>query len=190
VVNGTAIVLSAGYGHGAAMLDVRRTNGAFTARQLWDTRDLESKFNAPVLFGRHLYGFDEQDLVCLDLDTGNAAWRQRRTFGSGQLVLAGTSLIVVSEWGDVALVAATSAGFRQLAGLQALTLDVGSRSTSKSCADKSRWFELMFAEAGFSYFSTRCLHTPSIVAICALASQSGCSADTSGSGFHRVTPAG
>jgi SAM-dependent methyltransferase len=66
------------------------------------------------------------------------------------------------------------------AGKVAITLDVGSRPTSKSCSDKSRWFELMFAEAGFSYVSTRCLHTPSLVTICALASQSGCSADTSG----------
>jgi outer membrane protein assembly factor BamB len=121
VVNGTAIVLSAGYGHGAAMLDVRRTNGNFRARQLWATRELESKFSGPVLFGRHVYGFDEQDLVCLDLDTGKATWRQKGTFGFGQLVLAGTSLIVVSEWGDLALVAATSARFRQLASFQPLT---------------------------------------------------------------------
>ena len=120
VVDGTKVVVASGYQMGGVMLDVKRRNGAFEVKKVWASGDLESKFNAPVLFGRHLYGFDEQHLVSIDLETGRATWRQRDTFGFGQLVLAGESLIVVSEWGDVALVDATPDGYRPRGAFQPL----------------------------------------------------------------------
>lgn len=120
VVDGTRLVIASGYQMGGVMLDVKRRNGTFEARKVWATGDLESKFNAPVLLGRHLYGFDEQDLVSIDVETGKASWRRKDTFGFGQLVLAGASLIVVSEWGDVALVEATPDGYRQHGAFQPL----------------------------------------------------------------------
>jgi outer membrane protein assembly factor BamB len=61
----------------------------------------------------HLYGLDTGRLVCVDAATGRKKWADG-DFGNGQLVLAGDKIVVTSEKGKVALVAADPAEFREL----------------------------------------------------------------------------
>ena len=62
--------LGAGYGTGAGGLELQRTDKGFTAQERWRNKFLKNKFTSSVLHGGHLYGLDEDILVCLDAETG------------------------------------------------------------------------------------------------------------------------
>jgi SAM-dependent methyltransferase len=54
-------------------------------------------------------------------------------------------------------------------GRLAVTLDVGSKPTGKSCAQKARWLESRLTDAGFPVTSARCMHSASASVVCVLA---------------------
>ena len=86
---------------------------------MWQTKKLRSKFASAVFDGRHIFGLDEGILVCLDAASGDRVWKQGR-YNHGQILLAGDHIIVQSEDGYVAQVAANATQFRELARVQAL----------------------------------------------------------------------
>lgn len=100
------IMLSSGYGTGAALIEVGRANGAWTTREVWRTNRLKNRFSSSVVHDGYIYGLDESILTCLDVDTGDVRWKAGR-YGHGQFVLASGHLIVLTEDGDLALVRAT-----------------------------------------------------------------------------------
>jgi hypothetical protein len=51
-------------------------------------------------------------------------------------------------------------------GRLAVTLDVGSKPTGKSCAQKARWLESRLTDAGFPVTSARCMHSASASVVC------------------------
>jgi outer membrane protein assembly factor BamB len=51
--------------------------------------------------------------VCLDVNTGERKWKNGR-YGYGQIILAGSHLIVTSDQGDVALVKATPDAYTEV----------------------------------------------------------------------------
>ena len=69
----------------------------------------------------HAFGFDGSILACIDLADGKRKWKGGR-YGNGQLVLLADQglLLVVSEKGELALVAATPDQFTELARLPAI----------------------------------------------------------------------
>jgi outer membrane protein assembly factor BamB len=58
----------------------------------------------------------------MELETGKVRWKKRRSpeFGHGQIMLIGKVILVLSETGELALVAATPEKYRELARLQVL----------------------------------------------------------------------
>lgn len=100
------LILSAGYGHGAALVRVSKSGDTFKADTIWQNNRLKNKFTSSVLHNGHVYGLDEAILACIDAKTGELKWKGGR-YGYGQLVLASGYLIVATEDGDVALVRAT-----------------------------------------------------------------------------------
>jgi outer membrane protein assembly factor BamB len=66
---------------------------------------MKNRFSSSVLHGGVIYGLDESILAAVDAGTGELLWKGGR-YGYGQLVLAGDSLIVLTEDGDLALVRA------------------------------------------------------------------------------------
>ena len=66
-----------------------------------------------------IYGFDEAIFACIDAKTGDLKWKGGR-YGTGQVVLAGDHLIILSETGELALVKATPEGHREVAKFQAI----------------------------------------------------------------------
>jgi outer membrane protein assembly factor BamB len=119
VVDGDRLYISAGYGHGAELLQIANNDGSFSARRLWQTNRMKNKFNGAVLHDGHIYGLDEGILACIALETGELKWKGGR-YGYGQVLLAGGHLIVISERGELALVKATSEGHQELARFQAI----------------------------------------------------------------------
>jgi outer membrane protein assembly factor BamB len=105
-------------GKGGALLKIARKGDAFTAEQVWANHNLCSKFANPVAMGGAIYGLSNGTLVCIDQDSGERLWRGR-SYGHGQVLAIGRAvggvLLVLSEHGHVAVVAADRKGFHERA---------------------------------------------------------------------------
>jgi outer membrane protein assembly factor BamB len=113
------VFLSAGYGHGAAVIEVSQSGGRFGTRTIWENLRMKNKFTSSVLHEGHIYGLDESILACVEAATGELKWKGGR-YGYGQIMLAGAHLIVLTEDGELALVSATPARHDELARFQAI----------------------------------------------------------------------
>jgi outer membrane protein assembly factor BamB len=117
---GDRVFTSVGYGHGSALVQlVRSADGVVAAEPVWANTNLKTKFTNVVLLGDYVYGLDEGILQCVELETGEEQWKEGR-YGHGQVLLAGDLLLVQAETGEVVLVEATPAEFRELTSFQAL----------------------------------------------------------------------
>ncbi len=120
VLGGDRVFLSAGYGHGAAVVEVAREGGLLAAREIWRNQRMKNRFSSAVLHEGYIYGFDESILACVDAATGELQWKGGR-YGYGQLLLADGRLVVLTERGDLVLVRATPAGHEEVARSAAIT---------------------------------------------------------------------
>ena len=107
-------LLSAGYGTGCAAVEVGESNSNFSAQTLWRNKNLKNKFTSSVFWNGHLYGLDEDRLVCLDAATGERKWKDGN-YGYGQLLLASGHLVILCGDGDLALVKASPDKHEELA---------------------------------------------------------------------------
>ncbi len=119
VLDDRRFVISSGYGHGAALIEIRGDGENFSARAVWENNLLKSRFNGFVLNEGYIYGLDEGILVCLDAATGSRKWKGGR-YGYGQLILAAGHLIITTEDGEVVLVKATPEKHEELSRFSAL----------------------------------------------------------------------
>jgi len=113
MVDRNRFFISSGYSKGAALVEVKGSGNSFTASTIWENNNMKNKFNSSVLHNGYIYGLDEGILVCLDVNTGERKWKNGR-YGYGQIILAGSHLIVTSDQGDVALVKATPDAYTEV----------------------------------------------------------------------------
>lgn len=116
------LLISTGDRLGARRIQVSHTNDAWSVEERWTSTRLKAYFSDFVLHRGHAFGFDGGILACVDLEDGERKWKGGR-YGSGQLVLLADQdlLLVISEQGDLALVAAVLGEFTELARFPALT---------------------------------------------------------------------
>ena len=119
IVDDTHFFISAGYGHGSALVEVNKVGDKFTARSTWSNTKMKNKFASAVMYQGNIYGLDEAILACIDAKTGELKWKGGR-YGYGQLLLADGHLVVMAENGDVALVKATPDSHQELARFSAI----------------------------------------------------------------------
>jgi outer membrane protein assembly factor BamB len=81
---------------------------------------MKNKFTSSVVHEGFIYGLDESILACVAAATGELRWKGGR-YGYGQLVLASGRLIVLTEDGDLVLVAATPESHQELSRFSALS---------------------------------------------------------------------
>ena len=108
IVGDDRILISSGYGHGAAM--VRFTGDAIET--LWETKALRSQMATTMLVDGHFYGLDDKVLKCFDLD-GEEKW-SARSIGLGALSAAGDRLLVVTGEGELVVAKANPEEFEEL----------------------------------------------------------------------------
>jgi outer membrane protein assembly factor BamB len=120
------LLIGSGSGVGSAEVGIRRIaiahlSDGWSAEERWTSIGLKPHFNDFVVHGGHAYGFDGSLLACIDLADGRRNWKGGR-FGHGQLILLADQelLLVLSEKGELALVAAAPNQFRELARFPAI----------------------------------------------------------------------
>lgn len=107
------IFLSASYGTGAVLLQV--ANNA--VKPVWSgDESMSNHYSTSVYKDGYLYGFEGrqefgQRLRCVELATGKVMW-DVEGFGAGSLLIAGESLVITRESGELALAPASPKAFR------------------------------------------------------------------------------
>ena len=103
------------------LVDVIQDSGKSVATKQWTSRNLKPSFNDFVLHEGYIYGFDGHMFTCVDLKTGARRWKQGR-YGTGQAILLAdqAALLVLSDEGDVVLVAATPEAHKELGRIKAI----------------------------------------------------------------------
>jgi outer membrane protein assembly factor BamB len=125
-LDGDRLFLSRNYGGGASLVTVSQDEaGNWQATPLWQPpvkRVMKTKFSNVLIRDGYVYGLDGIVLQCIELETGKSQWKKRRSpaFGHGQVMLVGDHLLVLSEIGELALVACTPDEYRELAAIQVL----------------------------------------------------------------------
>jgi outer membrane protein assembly factor BamB len=114
-LSGDRVFISAGYNVGCVLLHV--TYGS--ARPLWSSRKMRTKFSNVVLARSCAFGLDDRYLACIDLETGEQRWKGAR-YEFGQVLLVGDVLLVQAEKGYVALVEANVNEFKEIARMKGL----------------------------------------------------------------------
>jgi outer membrane protein assembly factor BamB len=113
------VFISAGSGHGAAVVELTRDGERWNTRTLWHNQRMKNQFGSSVLHDGHVYGLDQAILACIDVATGELKWKGGR-YGFGQLLLASGHLVVLTERGELALVRATPASHQELGVVPAI----------------------------------------------------------------------
>jgi outer membrane protein assembly factor BamB len=123
IANGEIVISAIG---GAAGLGTRRISvehkpDGWTVQERWTSNGLKPYFNDFVIHKGFAYGFDGSIMSCIDLEDGKRKWKGGR-YGNGQVVLLPDQdlLLVMTEEGELALVAAAADKFAEVARVPVL----------------------------------------------------------------------
>lgn len=126
VVGGDIVYCSAGYGVGAGAVRITRQGNTWKATELWRKENqLINHWSTPVYRDGHLYGlfgfkqWERVPLKCIDLATGEEKW-SRDGYGQGGTILAGGDVVALAENGDLVVVEASPADYREKARTKAV----------------------------------------------------------------------
>jgi len=115
------VLLGGGETMGMRRIALAHGPGGWVVEERWSSAALKPYFNDFVVHNGHAFGFDGRILACIDLKDGTRKWKGGR-YGNGQLVLLPDQnlLLVLSEEGELALVAAVADQFQELARFPAI----------------------------------------------------------------------
>lgn len=123
IVGDSDVLIGTGFGLGTQRVHVSRTGEGWTAKEVWPapTRAIRPYYNDLVVHGEHLYGFDGNFFTCVSLSDGKSKWKTRG-YGNGQVLLLPDQdlLVILSETGEVALVAAKPDDYTEIARIKAI----------------------------------------------------------------------
>lgn len=98
---------------GAALVEIQKQGAASSAVERYFSSRLPNAIGGAVEVDGYLYGTNSQGLMCADFATGEVRW-QDRSVGAASLLYAEGRLYLHGENGEVALVAASPEGYREL----------------------------------------------------------------------------
>lgn len=98
---------------------VRPDGNGLKTEESWLNRDTRINLSTPVAVGAHLYGLGAtKNLICVDRATGAVAWSQPGFGNVASTLASGDRLLVLTELGELCLVAADPAEYREFGRLQ------------------------------------------------------------------------
>jgi len=117
IIHDDLIYISAGYNVGCGLFRWTGTK----LEEVYRNRQMRNHFNNSILLDGHLYGFDGNSnlgrvvqLTCMNLKTGEVAWKQRG-LGCGSLMIADGKLLSLTEKGELVLAKASPNQYEELA---------------------------------------------------------------------------
>ncbi len=115
------ILISVSAESGIRRLTVKQGADGWSVKEHWTSTRLKPYYSEFFVHNGHAFGFDGSILACIDLEDGKRKWKGGR-YGAGQLFLLADQdlLLVLSEKGELALVAAASDKFTELARFPAI----------------------------------------------------------------------
>ena len=128
VVEGDIVYCSAGYGVGGGACKISKSNNGFQATELYKIpgdKQIANNWSTPVAKDGYLYGmfsfkkFGTGPLKCVELATGNVVWEQPG-FGPGNVILVGDKLVALADDGQLVIVEATPAAYKEVARFKAV----------------------------------------------------------------------
>jgi outer membrane protein assembly factor BamB len=107
------VFYTSAYNTGAALLGLKAQGGEeVKAEEIYFTREMQNHHGGVILVDRHIYGFSNNILTCLEFDTGTVKWKDR-SVGKGSLTVADGMLYLLSESNVVGLAKATTEGYSE-----------------------------------------------------------------------------
>ena len=117
-IAGGDLVVVSGWGQGTVGLRIAAAGDNVTAGQAWKNEEEGMYLSSPVRSGDLLYGLSSRQggtLVCLSLKDGKTAWSSPGKLGDYvSIVRAGDRLLVLTTKGELLLVAADPAAYKEL----------------------------------------------------------------------------
>jgi len=126
-VQDSDFLLGSGFGAGTKRVHVHHADTGWEAKEVWNKRTISPYYNDMVVHKGHAYGFDNGFFSCINLKDGKKKWTTRGDeagdgYGSGQVLLLADQdlLLIVCEKGEVALVEANPADYKELSRFDAI----------------------------------------------------------------------
>jgi outer membrane protein assembly factor BamB len=117
IVRGPYIFISTGYEEGCALFEF---SGA-DLETVYDNREMSNHMANCVIWNGHLYGFDGNShssrnvkFACMDFASGELYWAERG-YGCGTVTMAGETLVVLSDDGELVLIEPDPSGLKEIA---------------------------------------------------------------------------
>lgn len=104
------IFYTSDYGTGCALLALKAGSAA---KEVYFNRNMKNHHGGVVLINGVTYGFNSNQLTCLEWGTGKRLW-QDRSVGKGSICYADGMLYLLSEQGVVGLAVASPQGYREV----------------------------------------------------------------------------
>lgn len=106
------VFASSAYGVGGGLVHIRSGGDAQKAEEVYFDKAMANHHGGIVLVGDHMYGFGNRGLIAMEFKSGKPAWADR-SVGKGSLVFADGMLYCLGENHQMALVEATTEGYRE-----------------------------------------------------------------------------
>ena len=112
-------VYFASHSTGLRAVQVKPAAAGVTTSEAWLNRDLKLNLSSLVAVGNHLYGLGpSKDFVCIDRTTGERKWSQSGFGEVASTIASGQRLLVLTDLGEVRLLAANPEKYEELGRLQ------------------------------------------------------------------------
>ena len=119
IIKGNKVFITSGYGSGCALIRIDGNK----ATRIWgeekETTNMRSQMSGPVLWEGYLYGINQNELVCLDFETGKTMW-SFKPVGNGSLIIVDGKIVTLSDKGTLYIAEASPEGFNEISSAKIL----------------------------------------------------------------------
>jgi outer membrane protein assembly factor BamB len=122
VVSGDIVYCAAGYGVGSGAVKISKKGSGLEAEEIWrleGNKPVTNHWATPLAKDGYLYGmfgfkeYGDGPVKCVEIETGDVVW-EKGGFGPGNLVLAGDTLVALSDAGELVLIAADPKAYKEI----------------------------------------------------------------------------